>query len=557
MAELLSYSSFIEVAFLLILATAIGFLGLLFKQPLIVSFIAVGLLAGPSALDIVYSKEKIDFLSELGIATLLFLVGIKLDIKLIRSIGLVSIFTGLGQVIFTSLGGYLIGLALDFDRTSSLYIAIALTFSSTIIIVKLLSDKKEIDALHGQIALGFLIVQDIFVVLSMVILATIGIGSDTGDKSVSIFEVILSCLGLILFVVIFVRFIATPLTQKLANAPELLLIFSIAFAALFASTGELIGLGKEVGGLLAGIALASTPYRESIAARLAPLRDFLLLFFFIALGSTLDLSQLGNNIYESIIFSLFVLIGNPIIVIAIMGVMGYQKRTSFLAGLTVAQISEFSLIFIAMGITLGHVKNEVLGVVTLVGIITIALSTYMITYSHRLYKIFEPYLHIFEKKKAQREKDSNDSYSMRYDIIILGLGRFGTALAQELKANGISVLGIDFNPNVIKKLNSEGLDCRYGDATDSEFLSELPLRDAKWMISTVPNHHTGLSYEDSRKTIVQLLRMCSFNGYLSIVSHNSIDTKLLKKLGVHLVLEPFKDAAQQASIKIEKSIRKS
>lgn len=555
MNEMLSYSSFIEVAFLLILASGIGFLGLLFKQPLIVSFIVVGLIAGPSALDIVHSKEKIDFLSELGIATLLFLVGIKLDIKLIRSIGLVSIFTGLGQVIFTSLGGYLLGLALGFDSISSLYIAVALTFSSTIIIVKLLSDKKETDALHGQIALGFLIVQDIVVVLSMVILATIGIGSENGEESKSIAQVILACIGLVLFVAIFVRFIATPLTQKLANAPELLLIFSIAFAALFASTGELIGLGKEVGGLLAGIALASTPYRESIAARLAPLRDFLLLFFFIALGSTLDLSQLGSNVYESIILSLFVLIGNPFIVIIIMGLMGYKKRTGFLAGLTVAQISEFSLIFITMGITLGHVKNEILGVVTLVGIITIALSTYMITYSHSLYKIFEPYLYIFEKKEPKRENLSEKHNQLKYDVIILGLGRFGTALSRQLRNKGISVLGVDFNPSVVKKLNSEGLDCLYGDAADAEFLAELPLQGLKWVISTIPNHHTGLSYEDSRKTIVQLLRACSYHGSVSIVSHNSADTLLLEKLGVHLVLEPFKDAAQQASIKIEKSIK--
>jgi Kef-type K+ transport system membrane component KefB len=171
---------FAEIAILLVMAAAIGLFGIILRQPLIVSFIAVGLLAGPSALDVVRSDEQIDLLSELGIAVLLFLVGIKLDVKLIRSLGAVSLMTGLGQVAFTSVFGYLIGLALGLGHVTSLYVAVALTFSSTIIIVKLLSDKREIDALHGQIALGFLIVQDLVVVLAMIVLSAIGIGAGEG-----------------------------------------------------------------------------------------------------------------------------------------------------------------------------------------------------------------------------------------------------------------------------------------------------------------------------------------------------------------------------------------
>nr|WP_291055261.1 cation:proton antiporter [Hyphomonas sp.] len=357
--DALIHSPFAEIATLLALASAIGLVGIFLRQPLIVSFIAVGLLAGPSALDLVHSDEQIDLLAELGIAVLLFLVGIKLDVKLIRSLGTVSLLTGLGQVAFTSLFGYFIGLALGLNHLTSLYVAIALTFSSTIIIVKLLSDKREIDSLHGQIALGFLIVQDLVVVLAMIVLSAIGIGAGSGHSSggaSSIMTVLASGAGLVAVVILFVRFIANPLTAWLAKAPELLLIFSLALAAVFAAVGDYVGLGKEVGGLLAGVALASSPYRETIAARLAPLRDFLLLFFFIALGATLDLSLLGSHVAGAIIFSVFVLIGNPLIVLAIMGAMGYRKRTGFLAGLTVAQISEFSLIFVAMGVSIGHVQ---------------------------------------------------------------------------------------------------------------------------------------------------------------------------------------------------------
>ncbi|MEX2469341.1 MAG: cation:proton antiporter, partial [Pseudohongiellaceae bacterium] len=324
--EQLIHSVFGEIAVLLLLAAVVGLIGNLLRQPLIVSFIAVGLLAGPSALDIVQAEAQIDLLSELGIAVLLFLVGIKLDVKLIRSLGSVSLLTGLGQVAFTSVFGYLIGLAFGFGHVASLYVAVALTFSSTIIIVKLLSDKREIDSLHGQIALGFLIVQDLVVVLAMIVLSAIGMGTGDAAGTETVFGpvvmVLVSGLALIGLVILLVRYVADPLTERLARTPELLVIFAIAQATMFAAIGEVVGLGKEVGGLLAGISLASTPYRETIAARLAPLRDFLLLFFFIALGTSLDLSLLGTHVTAAAVFSVFVLIGNPLIVLTIMGVLG-------------------------------------------------------------------------------------------------------------------------------------------------------------------------------------------------------------------------------------------
>ncbi len=544
--EIIAQSAFGEVAALLVMAAAVGFIGIILRQPLIVSFIAVGLIAGPSVLDIVRSDAQISLLSELGIAVLLFLVGIKLDIKLIRSLGTVSIMTGLGQVAFTSIFGFSIGLALGLNAITSLYVAVALTFSSTIIIVKLLSDKREIDSLHGQIALGFLIVQDLVVVLAMIVLSAVGIGTGTGTGPGSdhgsghIFVVLASGLVLVGLVVLFVRYAANPLTERLARAPELLVIFAIAQAALFAAFGDFVGLGKEVGGLLAGVSLASTPYRETIAARLAPLRDFLLLFFFIALGATLDLSLLGAHVTAAIVFSLFVLIGNPLIVLAIMGWMGYRKRTGFMAGLTVAQISEFSLIFIAMGVSLGHIDQDALGLVTMVGLVTIAASTYMITYSHRLYRLVEPLLAIFERKGTPREPGDGVRHAVnRYDVLIFGLGRFGTAV-------GLRVLGIDFNPLAIRRWHNLGLDTEYGDATDPEFIEALPLTGTKWVVSTVPIHPTGLSLEDSRITLLQITRAAGFRGRVAVSSHSTPDTEDLLTSGADIVLEPFQDAADRA-----------
>ena len=546
---MMALSSFAEVALLLVMAAGIGLLGMALRQPLIVSFIAVGLVAGPSALDVVHSDAQIELLSELGIAVLLFLVGIKLDVKLVRSLGAVSVLTGLGQVLFTAFFGYLIGLGLGLGHVTSLYVAVALTFSSTIIIVKLLSDKREIDALHGQIALGFLIVQDLVVVLAMIVLSAIGIGGAAGGNggSGAIVQVLAAGAGLVAAVMVFVRYLADPLTERLARAPELLVIFAIALAAMFAAVGDAVGLGKEVGGLMAGVALASTPYRETISARLAPLRDFLLLFFFIALGATLDLSLLGSHVAGAVIFSLFVLIGNPLIVLIIMGALGYRKRTGFLAGLTVAQISEFSLIFVAMGVALGQVGEDALGLVTMVGLVTIAASTYMITWSHHLYALFEPVLGVFERKGTPREpSDAHGHEAEGFPVIIFGLGRFGTAIGMRLKARGVKVLGVDFNPMAVRRWRDLGLDAEFGDATDPEFLAELPLREADWLVSTVPAHPTGLSHEDSRRTLLQLVRGLGFGGRIAAAAQSAADTELLLAAQADMVLEPFQDAADRA-----------
>jgi len=404
--------------------------------------------------------------------------------------------------------------------------------------------------LHGQIALGFLIVQDLVVVIAMIVLSAIGIGTpaEGGDRNVgAVLSAMASGMALVVFVLIFARYVANPLTERLARVPELLVIFAIALAAMSAAAGDAVGLGKEVGGLLAGVALASTAYRESIAARLAPLRDFLLLFFFIALGATMDLSRLGEHATGAAVFSLFVLIGNPLIVLAIMGAMGYRKRTGFLAGLTVAQISEFSLIFVAMGINLGHVADGALGLVTMVGLVTIAASTYMITYSHRLYAVCEPLLGIFERKGTPREPSEAGAHGdVHYDVVLFGLGRFGTAVGIRLKKRGIRVLGVDFSPLAVRRWRELGLEAAFGDATDPEFVAELPFRRTGWLVSTVPTYPTGLSHEDARMTLIQSARAAGFVGRIAATSHSAGDTAALYASGADMVLEPFQDAADRA-----------
>ena len=548
MLDALHSHVFYEMAALLVLAAGVGFVGLLLRQPLIVSFIAVGILAGPSVLGIAQSEAQIDFLAELGIAVLLFLVGLKLDIGLVRNLGAVALVTGLGQIAFTTAFGFLIGLALGLDPLTSIYVAIALTFSSTIIIVKLLSDKREIDSLHGRIAVGFLIVQDIFVVLAMIVLSAVGAGAEgEGGAVAGVVRVVGFGLMMLGGVLLFIRYAADPLVERLARAPELLLSFAIGWAALLAALGDFLGFGKELGGLLAGVSLASTPFREAIAARLASLRDFLLLFFFIALGASLDLSVLGQAVGPAVVLSLFVLIGNPLIVLVILGAMGYSARTGFLAGLTVAQISEFSLIFMAMGVAIGQVDEAALGLVTLVGLVTIAASTYMITWSHPLYDLFAPLLRPFERRGKPAEAAGAQEVGQGYDAVVIGLGRYGAQIATALEGAGRRVLGVDFSPTAVAHARAAGLETIYGDATDPDFLAHLPLDGVDWVVSAVPEHDVGVTHDDPRRALLRHLHDLGYTGRVAVAAHRAETGERLAEAGVDLVLLPFRDAAVHAA----------
>lgn len=553
-------SIFYEIALLVLLAAGVGFVGLMLRQPLVVAFIAVGVLAGPDVLGLVSSVDFIETLSQISIAVLLFLVGLKLDVGLVRSLGKVAVATGLGQVSFTAFFGFLICMALGMDAVTSLYIAVALTFSSTIIIVKLLSDKQEIGALHGRIALGFLIVQDIFVVLAMITLSAIGVG--TGEESGGLWDVAQVFLGgaaMVGAVVLFIRFAADPLLGQIARSPELMVIFAVGWAASLAALGDALGFGKELGGLLAGVSLASTEFREAINSRLAALRDFLLLFFFINLGTTLQLSTLGDQVGAAVVLSLFVLVGNPLIVLAIMGFMGYRKRTGFMAGLTVAQISEFSLIFMAMGIAIGHVGGQAMGLVTLVGLVTIALSVYMITWSHKLYAIFEPWLGIFERRNAHREAGDTEATAdaRGYDFVIFGLGRYGFRIGARLRQQGHRVLGIDFDPEALENWRRMGLDALYGDATDPEFVVQLDLAGVRAVVSAVPRDRGALTEADPQRALLHGLRSANYHGQVFLSVQDATEAEVLLRQGASAVLNPFDDAADHAVRHLTETDRKT
>lgn len=534
---------FTEMAVLLLLAAGVGAVGVRLRQPLIVSFIAVGILAGPSVLGWVSANDQVDLLAKLGITLLLFVVGLKLDLHIIRTMGPVALATGLGQVAFTSIIGYLLGLLLGLTPIAALYVAVALTFSSTIIIVKLLSDKREVDTLHGRIALGFLIVQDLVVVLVMIGLNTLGEANDA-PLPLTVLTMLAKGLAFLLLVGMTMRYLLPRLLRLLSRSQELLVIFAIAWAVALAALGASLGFSKEVGAFIAGVTLASTPYRDVLGARLVSLRDFLLLFFFLDLGARLDLAMLGGLFVESMVFSLFVLLGNPLIVMVIMGALGYRRRTGFLAGLTVAQISEFSLILGALGLSLGHIDANTMGLITLVGLITISASTYMILYSHPLYERLAPWLKLFERKHPHREFEQDFSIEDAVpQIILFGMGSYGTGIAQTLRMHGCRVVRIDANPQLAHTGDATGNPVLIGNAEDPEFVASLPLAHTQWVVCTVRERHVSLA-------LMHSLGSVGYTGKVAVTAHSQAEVAYLERAGADVVLLPFVDAAREASVRL-------
>lgn len=530
------------MAVILMVAAVVGAIGTALRQPLIISFIAVGILLGPAGVGLVEEAAQVQLLAQMGIALLLFVVGLKLDLRAIRTMGPVALATGLGQVIFTSFFGFLIALALGMDPVPAAYVALALALSSTIIIIKLLTDKREIDSLHGRITVGILIVQDIVVVAAMIVLAGFGALEESEVSLVrQVGAIGLKSLAFLLGIALLMRYVVPLLMGFLSRSQELLVLFAVAWAVFLALVSEQLGLSKEVGAFLAGVALASTQYRESIAARLVSLRDFLLLFFFIDLGSGLDLSLMGAQLGQAVMFSLFILIGNPLIVMAIMGVMGYRSRTSFRTGVAMAQISEFSLIIAALGFSLGHIDSETLGLITLVGLVTIGTSTYMIIHSAALYDLLSRPLSYLERKRPFRELAEDSGAGVQQpDVLLIGLGRYGGNIARCLRMRGRRVLGVDFDPEALARRREQDIPVVYGDASDPEMLEHLPVRGAQMVVSTIP----GVA---ANRALLELLRQHGFEGQVAVTAHTQGDADALREAGADLVLRPFAEAAEQAA----------
>ena len=499
-------SLFGEFALLLVISALAGAIAVRLRQPVLIAYIVVGVAASPAGFGLVEAHDQIALLAQIGVAVLLFVVGLRLDLHHVRLIGPVALATGLGQIAATVAIGFALVYLMGRSVMEALYVAVALTFSSTIIIVKLLSDKRELDTLHGRIAVGILIVQDIAVVLAMMAMSALrGAGEAPPLELAATLGLRVAAAALLLYGLM--RYVLPPLVEAMARSQELLLVFAIAWGTGLAALGEWAGFSREAGAFLAGFSLASTAYREAMSARLTGIRDFLLLFFFIYLGARLDLATLGDALWPAALLAAFVLVGKPLIVMAIMGYLGYRKRTGLLVGLTMAQISEFSIVFVALGATLGHVDAATLNLTTLTGVITFTLSTYLILHAHVLYEKLSPWLVVFERRRPFRELAVERQRRPEGvpEAIVFGLGRYGSRLLAQLVEQGIRALGVDFDPEAVRALRRRGLAVRFGDSEDPDFLETLALQEVPWVVTTLPQW-------ESNRAFLHALRAAGFKG---------------------------------------------
>lgn len=529
---------FVELTLILVLATCISFFMRVLKQPLIVGYILTGIFVGPYALNILESSSTLELFSKIGITILLFIVGLNLNPQVIKDVGKVSLITGIGQVIFTSVIGYVIAILLGLNTVAAIYTAIALTFSSTIIILKLLSDKGDVNKLYGRIAIGFLIVQDI---IATVILMVVSSLSYDVHSALFVFNILK---GFAALAVVFYasKFFIPLISRYAARSQELLFLFTLTWGLGLSSLFYGLGFSVEIGALVAGMTLSMTAYAYEIGARMKPLRDFFIVLFFILLGSQMVLDGISSLILPGVILSLFVLIGNPIIVIVLMNLLGYNKRIGFYAGLTVAQISEFSLILATLAFGIGHISREVLSLITLVGLITIAGSTYLIMYAQKIYPIIRKPLSLLEFRKTQRHTVNSE---FDYNAVLFGYDRVGEYFIKALSHIKIPYIVVDYNPRAIDSLREDEVPHMYGDIEDVNFMNEILPEKAKIVISTIPDYHTT-------KFLLQYLQEKNFRNVVIVTAQTHEEAAKYYELKATYVLMPHHLGSHQASKMIKR-----
>lgn len=513
-----------QIGILLGIATVMSLIMRLLRQPLIIGHIITGFLVGSYALDLFESIETLKLFSELGISFLLFSVGLTLNPKVFKDYGLVSVFTGFGQVFLTGAVGSLVCILMGYNWITAMYVGIALAFSSTVIVMKLLSDKGDLDKLYVKLSIGSLLLQDLIAIVLLFLIPFISGSQGTGTDLLKTLG-----LGLIAMIAIYLvsRYVIKNLHTYLTRSHELLFLFAISWGMIISALFAMLGFSLEGGALIAGIALSTMPSRHEIGARLAPLRDFFIVLFFIMLGTTMVVSDYSAIILPAVILSVFVLIGNPLLQLIIMGSMGYRKKTSFQTGMMAAQISEFSLILVALGVSLNQVKEDVLSMVTLVGIITIFISSYLILYSDHLYKYFAKYLGIFERKKTREKRVK----STHIPVILVGAGRVGFDFINFFVKEKKNFIVIEHDPDILSSLQKSGIPIEYGDADDPDLLDELNIQNAELVVSTAPDLETNL-----------VILSCSKRGekgpFVIVVAHQIAHALELYEAGADYVILP-------------------
>ena len=526
-------SIFIQLSMVMVIVAIVSLIMRLLRQPLIVGYILSGILVGPTLLGIIHDHHTFESFSELGIALLLFIVGLGLDISIIKSTfkPVVTVFlVNMGILLIVSLGA---GQLFGFSTIESIIIGAGLIFSSTIVVIKSLSDKKELHRLYGQIAVGVLIIEDIFAAVMLLVIAIIRNEISSGEELIPVFASV-AFVSLLLFLA---HSVVLPKISKFISASqEVLFIFSLAWAFGIASLSHGLGLSMEVGALFAGISMASMSYAQEIASRLKTLRDFFLVLFFVSLGEKMNISHLITSLPYALFFSFVALAIKPTIVQISLGALGYTRQVGFKAGVHLSQISEFSVILAVLALNSTLISPQIVDILTLTALITIACSSYLMHYDDKLFKKFHRFLSVFERKNIHTEK----KLTKQYKFVLIGYHKGGYEFIKTFRDMKKPYIVIDYNPSFIDSMERQGIHHIYGDATDFELLDELEVAKAHIVISTIAEYA-------SNATILRYLHRRNPNITYICHAHNLASASKLYGLHATYVMLPHLVGSQRLS----------
>lgn len=468
-------------ALIIITAAVLGAIARKTKQPTVIAYIITGLLLGPFLLDIVEKTEATKLLGELGLSFLLFLIGLEIKLDEIRELLKEVTTTALVQMTASAALGYLTGLAFGFTTIESLFVAAAFTFSSTAVVVKLLSSKDEISTLPGKIGVGVLLVQDVAVVLLLALLSTNATTPTQILISVAEIAVMITVIGGISY--LSSEKLLPKIFDRVSQNQQAFFIHGVAWAFLFITLSEALGLSTEIGAFFAGLSLAQLPYRQELIEEIRPLTDFFMAVFFINIGLGLTGNALSAYFLEAFIAAVILMIGKFAIFFGVLDRLKFTPETSLKSALNLSQISEFSLILGSLGVAKGLISQEIFGFISLTMIITVGVSSYFIVFSERIYQKIEHYL----AKIDSEAKEDVEVERLEDHALIIGYDFIGRRSAEILDESFDKVMVVDRNPGNVENLSNSDYEYIYGDFSHGEIRNASQISKAKFVLSLVPN----------------------------------------------------------------------
>lgn len=476
----------VQIGLAILTASVLAFAAKLTRQPFIMAYLAAGVIAGQTEGFGWVDTSVIEPISELGLILLLFLIGLEIDVKKLRDSGKAVVGSGLTQFLLCIGLGMLFMPVLGFKwlGLTGLYLSVAASLSSTLIVVKLLYDKLEIDSIPGRITLGILVFQDIWAILFLALQPNL-----LHPAPMTLAISVAKGLAVIAFAFLASRFVLPPAFKSIAKFPELVMIFALGWCFTVALLASWVGLSREMGALIAGVSISSLPYNLDVVAKIVSLRDFFVVLFFVTLGSKIP-RPTPDLIVTSLGYSAFLVASRFLVVSPVLRALGMGNRVSFIAALNLSQISEFSVVICALGVSYGHIPDRVISIVVLTLAITSVTSTYAILYSHAIFTFLNPLLQRIGFKDIGADASTPQNAEPK-QIVFLGFSRYASSLLEELTTMEPSlareIFVIDFNPEVKRELDRRAIANAYGDVGHLDTLRHADIAEAKVVLSTIPD----------------------------------------------------------------------